>query len=121
VRWWRPGEVARAAISAVAGAIGLVAAASDAVAGPGWTDYALATELTRPIHQRDEVTISLSRNPSGCRDKQIVYRDFSAKELEQMYLVLLESVSSGKKVRVFVTGACGVDDCSQISAIGIRP
>ena len=120
VRWWRPGTIARVAISAVVGAIGLVAAASDAMAEAGWTDYALVTELTPTIHQRYEVTISFARNPSGCRDKQTFYQDYSAKGSEQMYLALLESVSSGKKVRVFVTGACGVDGYSQISAVGIR-
>lgn len=37
-----------------------------------------------------------------------------------MYLVVLESVGSGKKVRVFVTGVSGVSGNSQISAASIR-
>lgn len=100
--------------------VSLFAGVPDAAAEAGWTDYAVVTELTPTIHQRYEVTIATSQNPSGCRDKQTFYQDYSAKGSEQMYLALLESVGSGKKVRVFVTGACGVDGYSQISAVGIR-
>jgi len=102
-------------------AIGLVAGASEALAEAGWTDYALVTELTPTIHQRYEVTIAVQQNPSGCREKQVFFQDYSAKGSEQMYLALLESVSSGKRVRVFVTGECGVNGYSRISAVGIRP
>ena len=119
--WWRPGTVVRAAISLVLGTLGLVVGVPDARADAGWTDYALVAELTPTIHQRYEVTITFSQNPSGCRNKQTFYQDYSAKGSEQMYLALLEAVGSGKKVRVFVTGVCGVDGYSQISAVGIRP
>jgi hypothetical protein len=115
-----PGVIARPAVAAVLGVLGLVAGASDAVAEAGWTDYALVTELTPTIHQRYQVTIAFSQNPSGCRDKQTFYQDYSARGSEQMYQALLEAVGSGKKVRVFVTGVCGVDGYSQISAVGIR-
>jgi hypothetical protein len=73
------------------------------------------------IHQRYEVTAAVRQNPSGGRDKQVFFKDCSAKGSEQMYLALLESVSSGKRVRVFVTGKCGVRGYSRISAVGIRP
>lgn len=91
-----------------------------AVAEAGWTDYALVVELTPTIHQRYEVTIAVQQNPSGCREKQIFFQDYSAKGSEQMYLALLEAVGSGKRVRVFVTGECGVSGYSRISAVGIR-
>jgi hypothetical protein len=102
------------------GALGLLAAAPAALAEAGWTDYALVTELTPTIHQRYEVTIAVQQNPSGCREKQVFFQDYSAKGSEQMYLALLESVSSGKRVRVFVTGECGVSGYSRISAVGLR-
>jgi len=105
----------------VLGAIGLVAAAPAALAEAGWTDYALVTELTPTIHQRYEVTIAVQQNPSGCREKQVFFQDYSAKGSEQMYLALLESVGSGKRVRVFVNGECGVSGYSRITAVGIRP
>jgi hypothetical protein len=73
------------------------------------------------IHQRYEVTIAVQQNPSGGREKQVFFQGCSAKGSEQMYLALLESVSCGKRVRVFVTGECGVSGCSRISAVGIRP
>jgi hypothetical protein len=120
-RWRHTASVTRAVVIAVAAVTGLIAGASDAMAEAGWTDYALVTELTPTIHQRYHVTIAFSQNPSGCRDKQTFFQDYSAKGSEQMYLALLESVGSGKKVRVFVTGVCGVDGYSQISAVGIRP
>jgi hypothetical protein len=97
-----------------------MAAPPTALAESGWTDYALVTELTPTIHQRYEVTIAVQQNPSGCRQKQVFFQDYSARGSEQMYLALLEAVGSGKRVRVFVTGICGVDGYSQISAVGIR-
>jgi len=105
---------------ALLGAIGLVAGTPAAMAEAGWTDYALVTELTPTIHQRYEVTIAVQQNPSGCREKQVFFQDYSAKGSEQMYLALLESVGSGKRVRVFVTGECGVSGYSRISAVGLR-
>jgi hypothetical protein len=112
--------VARNAAVAL-GVLGVVAGAPEAVAEAGWTDYALVTELTPTIHQRYEVTIAVAQNPSGCREKQVFFQDYSARGSEQMYLALLASVSSGKRVRVFVTGVCGVSGSSQISSVAIRP
>jgi len=106
--------------SVALGAIGLLSVTPEAVAEAGWTDYALVTELTPTIHQRYEVTIAVQQNPSGCREKQVFFQDYSAKGSEQMYLALLESVSSGKRVRVFVTCECGVSGYSRISAVGLR-
>jgi hypothetical protein len=115
------GSQARRRGVAALGVIALAAAAPAALAEAGWTDYALVTELTPTIHQRYEVTIAVQQNPSGCREKQVFFQDYSAKGSEQMYLALLESVSSGKRVRVFVTGECGVNGYARISAVGIRP
>jgi hypothetical protein len=106
---------------ALLGAISLVVGAPKAMAEAGWTDFALVTELTPTIHQRYEVTIAVQQNPSGCREKQVFFQDYSAVGSQQMYLALLESVSSGKRVRVFVTGECGVSGYSRISSVGIRP
>ena len=106
---------------ALLGTIGLVAWAPEAMAEAGWTDYALVTELTPTIHQRYEVTIAVQQNPSGCREKQVFFQDYSAIGSQQMYLALLESVSSGKRVRVFVTGECGVSGYSRISSVSLRP
>jgi hypothetical protein len=113
------GELRRLGPAALAAA-GVLAVPPEAVAEAGWTDYALVTELTPTIHQRYEVTIAVQQNPSGCREKQIFFQDYSAKGSEQMYLALLESVSSGKRVRVFVTGECGVSGYARISAVSIR-
>jgi len=101
-------------------AFGFLAVPPAALAEAGWTDYALVTELTPTIHQRYEVTIAVQQNPSGCREKQVFFQDYSARGSEQMYLALLESVGSGKRVRVFVTGECGVNGYSRISAVSIR-
>jgi hypothetical protein len=101
-------------------AFGLLIGSPAAMAEAGWTDYALVTELTPTIHQRYEVTIAVQQNPSGCREKQVFFQDYSARGSEQMYLALLESVGSGKRVRVFVTGECGVSGYSRISAVSIR-
>jgi len=106
---------------ALPGAIGLVAVAPAAMAEADWTYYALVAELTPTVHQRYEPTIAVAQNRSGFREKQVFFQDYSSRGSEQMYLALLESVSSGKRVRVFVTGECGVNGYSRISAVGIRP
>lgn len=126
-RCWRRGDAShrdrRAGAAWTRGLLAFAASATahSAAADAGWTDYALVTELTPTIHQRYEVTIAVQQNPSGCREKQVFFQDYSAKGSEQMYLALLEAVSSGKRVRVFVTGECGVSGYSRISAVGIRP
>lgn len=90
-------------------------------ASSGWTGYGSVIELIPTIHHRFKVNIGVEGNKSGCKEKQWFYQDYATIGAEQMYLALLEAVSSNKTVRVYVTGRCHVNQYSEISEIGILP
>ena len=89
-------------------------------AASGWTDYGHVVELIPTIHHRFKVNIDVKDNKSSCRDKQWFYQDYDISGAREMYLALLEAVSSNKPVRVYVTGRCNLNDYSEISELGIR-
>jgi hypothetical protein len=95
--------------------------ASAALADSGWTDYVRVSELTPTVHQRYLVKLKVSENPSGCKDKETFYQDYSATGSDQMFRVLLEALSSGNTIRVFVTGKCEINGYAEISSISIVP
>jgi hypothetical protein len=72
----------------------------------GLTDYVPVAELTPTIHGRYLVTLKVSENPSGWKNKEVFYQDYNITGSTQMYEALLKTVASGKKVRVYVTGKC---------------
>lgn len=92
-----------------------------ALAGAGWTDYAHVTALTATTQGRFLVEMSVPENPSGWRYKDGFYRDYGLPGAEAMFRVLLEAVTSGKKVPVYVTGNCEIDGYAEISAVSIAP
>lgn len=90
-------------------------------ASSGWTDYGYVTELIPTIHHRFKVNIDVEGNKSGCKEKQWFYQDYELIGAREMYLTLLEAVSSNKPVRVYVTGRCNHNEYAEISELGIRP
>jgi hypothetical protein len=95
------------------------AVASSARADAGWTDLGPVLELTPGIHGRYVVKIGVAQNQSGCREKQMFYQDYSDRGADQMYRALLEAISAGKQVRVYVTGGCELNGHSQISSVTV--
>jgi hypothetical protein len=51
----------------------------------------------------------------------MVLSDYDLAGAREMYLALLEAVSTHKLVRVYVTGRCDIYHYSEISEVGIRP
>jgi hypothetical protein len=98
-----------------------VLAGGPALADAGWTDVGFVQELTATIAGRYVAKIAVHQNPSGCRDKQSFYQDYSDRGADKMYAALLEAVGSGKRVRVFVTGGCELNGHAQISSVSILP
>lgn len=92
-----------------------------ALAAAGWTDYATVAELRPGTQFRYLVKLQGAENPSGCKNKDTFYQDYSATGSDHMFRVLLEAVSSGKRVRVYVTGICELSGYSQISSVAIVP
>jgi hypothetical protein len=99
----------------------LLALSTMAFAVSGWTDYALVSELIPGTQYRYLVKLQVTENPSGCKNKDTFYQDYSATGSEHMFRVLLEAVSSGKNVRVYVTGKCELSGYAEISSVGIVP
>ena len=91
------------------------------LAASGWTDYVFISELIATSQYRYLVVLKVSENPSGCRNKNHFYQDYDFPGSEQIFSTLLEAVSSGKAVRVFVTGKCGLSGYAEISSVGIVP
>ena len=90
-------------------------------------------ETLHASHQlRDGVLVLFGRFGSGdfrvaqmtlhrSKQKQWFYQDYDIAGSREMFLTLLEAVSSDLQVRVYVTGRCNIDDYSEISSVGIRP
>lgn len=95
------------------------ALASSARADSGWTDLGPVLELTPGIQGRYVVKIGVTKNQSGCREKQMFYQDYSDRGANEMYLALLEAIGAGKKVRVYVTGGCELNGHAQISSVTV--
>ncbi len=92
-----------------------------ASATSGWTTYGRVIELVPTIHHRFKVNIDVKGNKSACKEKQWFYQDYNVNDSREMYLALLEAVSSDKSIRVYVTGRCDINEYSEISELGIRP
>lgn len=92
-----------------------------ALAVPGWTDYVSVAELTPTNNGRFLVKLNITKNPSGCKNDNIFYQDYNSPGSEQMFRVILEAVTSGKMIRVYVTGKCELNGYSEISSVGIVP
>lgn len=87
----------------------------------GWTSYGQVSELNPTTAGRFLVKLEVASNPSGCRNKQWFYRDYTGTGADHMFRTLLGAVTAGKKVRVFVTGSCDLDGYSEISSASIVP
>ena len=91
-----------------------------AQATSGWTVYGCVVELVPTIHHRYKVSIDVKGNKNSCKKKKWFYQDLCVSGAKEMYLALLEAVSSNKQVRVYVTGHCNINEYSEISELGIR-
>ncbi len=91
------------------------------VADSGWTAYAPVAELVPTARHYYEVRIPVKDNPSGCKNKSGFYQDYGSSGADHMFQALLEALTSGKRVRVNVTGRCNLDGYSEVSAVGVIP
>jgi len=92
-----------------------------AFAASGWTENVPVAELTPTNQERFLVKLHISKNPAGCKNKEMFYLEYGASGSEQMFHTLLEAVVSEKNVRVYVTGKCELNGYSEISAVSIIP
>ena len=102
-------------------AVCLIMAGGEVLADAGWTDYVPVRELTPTIHERFILRLEAAENPSGCRSKEYFYQDYEIRGSDKMFYALLEALTSGRKVRVYVTGRCDLKGYSEISSVTIVP
>ena len=90
------------------------------LANSGWTGYAMVSELTPTAQGRFLFKLDIEDNPSGCRDKQVFYKDYYSIGSQQMYDLLLRALTTTSPVRVYVTGKCELTGYSEISSASMR-
>jgi hypothetical protein len=88
-------------------------------AAAGWTGFGRVVELQATIHGRFIFRLDISSNPTDCKNKEWFYRDNRGVGSNQIYLTLLEAVTSGQQVRVYVTGICDLNGYSEISSVSV--
>ena len=89
------------------------------LASAGWTDYVRVSELLPTTRHYYEVRLPVRDNPSGCREKNWFYQNYDSPGAEQMFEVLLESLSSDIRLRLYVTGVCNLNGYAEFSAISV--
>jgi len=91
------------------------------IATSGWTNYVPVAELTPSMHGRYLIKLKAPKNPSGCKNKDTFYHDYETPGSEPIFRIVLEALTSGKKIRVYVTGKCELNGYSEISSVSIIP
>ena len=93
--------------------------ATNAIASAGWTDFVQVSELIPTGRHYYEVQLKVRDNPSGCRDKTGFYQNYDSPGADQMFQVLLESLTSDIRLRVYVTGVCNLNGYAEFSAVSV--
>ena len=88
-------------------------------ANSGWTDFVRVAELVPTSKHYYEVRLPVADNPSGCREKQWFYQNYDSPGAEQMFEVLLESLTTNIRLRVYVTGICNLGGYAEFSSISV--
>jgi len=90
-------------------------------AAAGWTDDVKVAELIPTNKHYYEIRLNVTKNPSGCREKNWFYLDYQARGSDKMYDLFVDGIKSSLRLRVYVTGVCNISGYSEISAVSARP
>jgi hypothetical protein len=85
----------------------------------GWSKSVTVMELTPTDQRRYEFRLKLTENPAGCKNPDTFYQDYDSVGADKMYHLLLQALSTEKKVRVHVTGRCELNGYAEISAVSM--
>jgi hypothetical protein len=90
-------------------------------ASAGWTDDVKVVELVPTGRHYYEIQLKVTKNPSGCRNKNWFYIDYQSRGADEMFDLFVEGIQSSLRLRVYVTGICNINGYSEISAVGASP
>lgn len=90
-----------------------------ALASSGWTDSVRVAELVPTSKHYYELRLQVADNPSGCREKYWFYQNYDSPGAEQMFDVLLQSLTADIRLRVYVTGVCNLNGYAEFSSISV--
>lgn len=107
--------------SSIIAAACLTFCADSALADAGWTDYTAVAELIATSRHYYEVRLPVKQNPSGCRKKTWFYQNYDSAGADKAFAVLLESMKSSLRLRVYATGVCNLNGHAEISSVSVVP
>ena len=87
----------------------------------GWTEPARILSLETNIFGRILVELDLNRNPSGCKQASLFYRETTGESSANMLQVLLEAASSRLPVKLRVSGSCHLKGYTEFHAVALVP
>jgi hypothetical protein len=101
-----------------------------AVAGPasassGWSDFGLIGEFNQqasvtPGSEMLFLQVSPTTNPSGCLTASSYYLPVVTDLQKRLFVMLLTAKTSGKRVRLYVTGTCHIWGYAEIQGAVIE-
>jgi hypothetical protein len=110
---------------ALIAAIVLVTAAGPTWASTGWSDYGLIGEFNQqasvtPGNEMLFFQVAPTTNPSGCATANSYYMAVVTDLQKRLFAMLLTAKTSGKRVRVYVTGNCHTWGYAEIQGVIIE-
>ena len=91
------------------------------LAEAGWTEPAHILSIESNIFGRTLVELDLRKNPSGCKEKALFFRETTGDSSTNMYLLLLEAATHRIRVKLRVSGACHLKGYSEYNAVALVP
>ena len=91
------------------------------IAEAGWTDPAQVISLESNIFGRTLVELDSRKNPSGCKEKTLFYREATGDSSDLMHRLLVEAAAQRLKVKLRVTGLCHLKGYAEFSAVTLVP
>ena len=99
----------------------MLLASAEGRAEAGWTEPARILSLEANIFGRTLVELDLRKNPSGCRESSLFYRETTGESSSNMMKVLLEAAANRLPVKLRVTGICHLKGYAEFSAVALVP
>lgn len=91
------------------------------LAEAGWTEPAKIVSVESNIFGRTVVELDLRKNPSGCKEKAMFFRETTGDSSSDMYQLLLEAATHGMRVKLRVTGGCHLKGYAEYNAVALVP